>query len=138
MKLYKVDDKYVNLEKVANVNCLSDKYVFNMSYSVKIENVGRISDYVYVKSDSFMKSDYFKDNFIEVSGIDRRVFINVNHISQIRKDVKNSKIIFSFCHDVNGRNIMDFEFVAEHMYIKVNPSELDYKFDHYIKVLNSF
>lgn len=118
-------DLCVNLDKVANVNVLKDKFVFNMSYSVDIDNIGKISDYYYINKDKddFINSKYFRENFIKIVGLDREVYINKNHISYIMKEYKNNKLIIGFSHSVQGRNIKDNKTIAEHMYIKMDFKE---------------
>ena len=74
----------VNLEKVSNINFLSDKIVFNMSYSVTKNQLGRISDYFYLNNLSFYNCDYYKENFIELIGSDRKVAFNKNYVSYIK------------------------------------------------------
>lgn len=140
MTLIKVEDsKYINLENVANINFVKDKIVFNMGYSVEKADNGRISDYFYTHkmNDSFRKTDYFNDNFVQIVGKDREVAINKNKISYIKKDSRSCKIIIGFAHDVNISNLENLVTVAEHYYIKMeNVEELDDKFSLLIQELN--
>lgn len=115
----------VNLEKVSNINFLSDKIVFNMSYSVTKNQLGRISDYFYLNNLSFYNCDYYKENFIELIGSDRKVAFNKNYVSYIKKDDKNLKLIIGFCNDVEKfkENSFNYEKVSEHYYIKFDSLE---------------
>lgn len=134
MKLIKIDDnRFVNLEKVANINFLRDKIVFNMAYSIEKEHSGRISDYFYidrVNGEGILKDDYFYENFVYVQGKDRNVAINKNYVSYIKRDHRTCKITIGFCHDVTMRDLENIKTVAEHFYIKMeSKEELDLKFD---------
>lgn len=130
----------VSLDAVCNINVLNDKQVFNMCYTYTDKN-GVMSGYYYVDlfNTSYKKSKYFQKYFIEIKGIDRTILVNKKFISFIKKDYSNfyPKIILGFKHSVLRHNVSEITFAPEYMYIKVNPDEIDEKFDALVKSINN-
>ena len=124
------DDVRINLASVSNINVLKDKMVFNMCYS--FTDRGNITNgyyYVDLENNKFMESSFFKNNFVKIVGEDRKVFINKNHVSLIKKDFTNNpKIIVSFNHSVMRHDFDNLVFGPGYIYVKVNRAEVDKKY----------
>lgn len=122
---FKTDNnKSLNLKKVSNVNIVKNRIVFNMNYSVDINNSRLISDYVYWDSNDayglnskikqLSQNKYFIENFITKPFQDG--FINMNEISSVKFEDNKFRVIFNLSHpvtftDYNGKNKITSEFV---------------------------
>ncbi len=141
MKMIKLTSKIaINLENVYCINCLDDKQVFNMSY-VKTnmseeDNHKDMSGYFYADAnfDAYKHSNYFKKNFIEVIGANRKLLINISKLAYVKKDYVNSpKIVFCFNHSIPSSSKL---WNPEFMYMEVYHHQLNSVFDTIIEEIN--
>lgn len=133
----------VSLGAVSTVNVVKDKQVLNMCYS-KTHRGKLMSDFVYIPKNntSFYDSKYFKENFVRIEGVDRIVYVNVNHVSQLVKDYKGKtpKILINFKNSVELHNPATDEksIVPEYMYITFGcKDDLDFSYDLISSVIES-
>ena len=121
MSFIKINDRYVNLENVANIVFLEDKVVFNFNYAVTLKMPPKklISDYIYtsdVDESSLDNNDFIIENFIKIDN-GSVYYVNKKCISSFKKDSRNLKLIFNFNHSVSV-DTPSVESSSEFLYIK--------------------
>lgn len=121
MSFIKINDRYVNLENVANIVFLEDKVVFNFNYAVSLKMPPKklISDYIYtsdVDESSLDNNDFIIENFIKIDN-GSVYYVNKKCISSFKKDSRNLKLIFNFNHSVSV-DTPNVESSSEFLYIK--------------------
>lgn len=121
MSFIKINDRYVNLENVANIVFLEDKVVFNFNYAVSLKMPPKklISDYIYtsdVDESSLDNNDFIIENFIKIDN-GSVYYVNKKCISSFKKDSRNLKLIFNFNHSVSV-DTLNVESSSEFLYIK--------------------
>ena len=121
MSFIKINDRYVNLENVANIVFLEDKVVFNFNYAVSLKMPPKklISDYIYtsdVDESSLDNNDFIIENFIKIDN-GSVYYVNKKCISSFKKDSRNLKLIFNFNHSVSV-DTPNVESSTEFLYIK--------------------
>lgn len=124
--------EYINLSKVSYVNVTRNTYTLNMCYSY-VDRLNRI-----ISAQHFMdffecdlrEVQYFKDNFIEIRGDDRVVYVNKQHISSVIAEsapgTENNKIIITFTNSVTKqpRDVSD-NLIAEYLFVRMTNANVE-------------
>lgn len=121
--------EYVNLKKVAYINCSDDEIVLNMCVSYGDSRGRIISAQHFLNSDDFMKSDYFKSNFIKIIGTDRTTYINKDHVTSVIGEfgtsAEDNKIIVLFTNSVSKQSaVINATLMREYLYVRVGDVDL--------------
>lgn len=145
-KFIKIQDSYVNLEHISNVNPLEhrNRIVYNFSYPIIITVRGKpkiVSEYIYDDYDSTISfesalsavynNQYIQKNFITQGP--KQGLINKSKISSFKVQEDKLRVIFNMSHSIeidtrNGQTVQ-----PEFIYINLNSKQ---EFDQYIEYLN--
>jgi len=131
------DDLHINLQNVSSIMLLQDKQILNMSYTIEDNKNGEMCGYYYIdaKDFSYQNTEYFKNNFILIKGSERTIYVNVNHISFVKKDLKNTpKLIIGIDNSVKRKEISR---TAEYLYIRISENILDKMYNSLIDKINN-
>lgn len=129
------DETAINLQAVCNINVLKDKQILNMCYTFTNKN-NVMSGYYYfdVNNTDYKKCPYFKENFIEVKGSNRQIFINKTKISFVKKE--SDKLVVGFMHSVLRHNSDEIVFCPEYMYIKMSQEQIEQNYKKILEICN--
>ena len=118
--------EYVNLKNVSYINETDENFVFNMcfSYTDRLNRVISHQHFIPKSNDDFKNSDYFKENFVEINGDDRTVYVNKNFVASIiaeeSLDTANNKIIVCFTNSVTKQSQdINPRLIPEYLYIRM-------------------
>lgn len=133
--------EYVNLKSVSYINVTEDSIILNMCFSYEDKHYRHISHQHFLSIDNqdFMKTDYFKENFIEIRGDDRIVFANKNYIASIiadtSQDPEQNKVIVCFTNAVT--KTPSAKLMPEYLYIRMSGYNVNLVVEDIVSELNT-
>jgi hypothetical protein len=137
----RTNDKIVNLKNVSNINVVHERnrIVFNLNYSISMDNYKYISDYVYwdaedesqfIKNLSIISIHVNELNFIVKLGDG---WINADAISSIKFRDRKRRIIINLSHNVTFVDYNDDEKItSEFVYIDCKSDDEYSEYVNYI------
>lgn len=122
--------EYVNLKKVAYINCVKGEIVLNMCVSYGDSSGRIISAQHFLNSDDFMESVYFKKNFVKITGTDRYTYVNKEYVTSVigefAMNPEQNKIIVLFDNSVSRQSaIINATLMREYLYVRVGDIDLN-------------
>ena len=147
----RTNDRLISLQNVSNINILRERrrIVFNMNYSVEIDNNGKkkmVSDYAYwdaASDDDFAVNiahlcsrEYFQDEFIRQQYVGEHIngYINLNEISSIKFIDKTNRVIFNLANSIMYRDKDNNErLTSDFVYVNCGSSESYREYKKYVE-----
>lgn len=142
----KVNDAFINLKSVSNINPLPhrNRVVYNFSYPIVLTTRGEskiISDYQYndfhaeVEFDEALvelsKNTFIQKNFIQQD----RGYINKEKISSFKVQEDRLRVIFNMSHSIEIESRRGSTIAPEFVYVNLQDKK---EFNEYISYLNKY